>query len=504
MKQGRFVLALDSGTTSCRALLFDAAGTVAGAAQEESPLIYPQPGWVEQDAAGLWRIQREVMHRVSATAGAGEIVAIGIANQRETTIVWDKFSGEPLAPAIVWQCRRSLGICERLRADGAEPMARAKTGLLLDPYFSATKLTWLLENVPDLRAKAERGDALFGTVDSWLLWNLSREAGQTPLHATDITNASRTLLYNIHTRGWDEELLSLFGVPRAMLPEVRPSSGAFGEAVAASGGDRVAVMGVAGDQQAALFGQACFAPGMAKNTYGTGCFLLMNIGDVAPKPQSVGDGLLTTIAWEVGGRVTYALEGSVFVAGAAVQWLRDGLGIIAAAAETETLARSLSDNGGVYFVPAFAGLGTPYWEPSARATIIGLTRGATRAHLARAALESIAFQSGALCQAMADTAGVPLSLLRVDGGATENDFLMQFQADVLDAEVARAAVRETTARGAAFLAGLAVGFWPDAATVANLWAADRTFAPHIRAADRAALWNGWQSAIRATLTAMDS
>ena len=504
MKQGRFVLALDSGTTSCRALLFDEAGRGVGEAQRESPLHYPKPGWVEQDAAALWRLQRDVMHQAAATVGADNIAVIGIANQRETTIVWDRTSGEPLAPAIVWQCRRSLPICERLRADGWEPMARAKTGLLLDPYFSATKLTWLLENIPDLRAKAERGDALFGTVDSWLMWNLSREAGQNPLHTTDITNASRTLLFNIYTRQWDEELCALFGVPHAMLPEVRPSSGEFCAAVPTEGGKRVVVAGVAGDQQAALFGQACFTPGMAKNTYGTGCFLLMNVGDAAASPENVGDGLLTTIAWQIGERVTYALEGSVFVAGAAVQWLRDGLGIIADAAETEALARSLPDNGGVYFVPAFTGLGTPYWEPSARGTIIGLTRGATRAHLIRAALESIAFQSGALCQAMQETAGVPLSRLRVDGGATKNDFLIQFQADILGASVARAAVRETTARGASFLAGLAVGFWPDAATLADLWTADQIFAPQIQDSQRAALWNGWQSAIRATLTAAES
>jgi glycerol kinase len=498
MEQGRFILSLDSGTTSCRALLFDHKGEIFASAQQEITLSYPHPGWVEQDATELWRLQRDVMHQAARAAEKGEIVAIGIANQRETTILWDRVSGEPLAPAIVWQCRRSQALCERLKSEGKEPFVRSKTGLVLDPYFSATKIAWLLDNVPNLREKAERGDALFGTVDSWLLWNLSREAGRHPVHVTDQTNASRTLLYNLATGDWDDELLALFGIPRAILPEIRPSSEFFCEAMPYGEGRLVPVYGVAGDQQAALFGQACFTSGMAKNTYGTGCFLLMNVGSEAPDPIRIGHGLLVTAACGIGGARAYALEGSVFVAGAAVQWLRDGLGIIAHAAETEALARSLTDNGGVYFVPSFTGLGTPYWEPSARGTITGLTRGATRSHIARAALESIAFQSKAVCQAMSDAGGVPLTLLRVDGGATENGFLMQFQSDILGASVARATVRETTARGAAFLAGLASGFWRDTEALSHLWTADQIFHPSLDEDARQALLHGWEKAVQGT------
>jgi glycerol kinase len=485
-----YVLAIDQGTTSCRALAFDRQGNVAAVAQEEFTQHYPQPGWVEHDADEIWRVQVRVLRSVAGQVGGAEqIAAIGITNQRETAVVWDRETGRPLNPAIVWQCRRSTGICERLRSDGAEPTVRERTGLLLDPYFSGTKLTWLFENEPDMRRRAEAGNVLFGTIDTWLLWNLS--GGR--VHATDPSNASRTLLYNIHTRAWDDDMLSLLGgVPRAMLPDVRPSSGVFCETDILGPGTSVPVAGIAGDQQAALFGQACYAPGMAKNTYGTGCFLLMHTGDA---PRTPDHGLLSTVAWEVDGRTEYAVEGSVFIAGAAIQWLRDGLDLLTTAAESEELARSVPDTGGVYLVPAFIGLGAPHWRADARGMITGLTRGTRREHLIRAALESIAYQAREVCDAMTASTGVPLRALRVDGGATRNDFLMQFQSDLLGLPVERPANPETTALGAAFLAGLAVGFWSSRDELAALWRPDAQFIPQMPASDRDRLWAGWQQAV---------
>lgn len=481
------ILALDQGTTSCRAIVFDRAGRIVSVAQREFTQFYPRPGLVEHDADEIWRVQKAVMEEAAGVVGAEAIAAVGITNQRETVVVWDRDTGAPLAPAIVWQDRRTAEMCERLKADGVEPMVQEKTGLRLDPYFSATKLTWLFENVPGLRAKAEAGRALFGTIDAWLLWKLS--GGR--VHATDVSNASRTLLFNIHALDWDDDLLALFGVPRACLPTVRSSSEVYGE-TDLLGRRRVPIAGMAGDQQAALFGQTCFAPGMAKNTYGTGCFLLLNTGDA---PITPAHGLLSTVAWRVNNKTVYALEGSVFVAGAAVQWLRDGLGILADARESEALARSVPNTGGVFFVPAFAGLGTPHWNPHARGMITGLTRGTTRAHLVRAALEAIAFQSRDVLDAMNQTSGVDIADLRVDGGAASNDFLLQFQADLLNVPVTRPVVGETTALGAAFLAGLAVGFWQSEAELAALWAADRTFLPALPDAERAALYAGWKEAV---------
>ena len=489
---GPFILALDQGTTGCRALAIDHSGQVAATSQREFTQFYPRPGWVEHDASEIWAVQRAVMEdTVAKVGGAKRIAAVGITNQRETTVVWDRVTGQPLCPAVVWQCRRSTALCERLKDAGAETMVRARTGLLLDPYFSGTKLTWLFENDPALKSKAERGDALFGTVDSWLLWNLSGgTAGANARHLTDSTNASRTLLFNIHTGDWDDDLLALFGVPRALLPTVVPSSQRYFNTVI--DGVEIPVAGVAGDQQAALFGQGCYAPGDAKNTYGTGCFLLMNTGHTPPIPSH---GLLATVAWNLHGQTTYALEGSVFVAGAAIQWLRDGLGLIERASDTQALAQSVPDTGGVYFVPAFTGLGAPYWQPEARGMITGLTRGTTRAHLVRAALEAIAYQTRDIIGAMAQTAGLPLPRLRVDGGAAGNDFLLQFQADLLQIPVARAAVGETTALGAAFLAGLAVGFWKDQDEIAALRGADVTFTPQMPDTECEALYQGWRQTV---------
>jgi glycerol kinase len=488
----RFVLALDQGTTSCRALAVNAQGRIAATSQQEFTQFYPQPGWVEHDANEIWSVQKRVLDStVQKVGGAERIAAIGITNQRETLVVWDRETGKPLHPAIVWQCRRSTAICERLKEAGHEAMVREKTGLLLDPYFSATKLTWLFENDPELHQRAEAGDVLFGTIDSWLLWKLSGGTSAAGArHLTDISNASRTLLFNIHTRDWDDELLALFGVPRAMLPDVVASSHRYFDT---KWDDvEIPVSGVAGDQQAALFGQGCYAPGDAKNTYGTGCFLLMNTGSKPPTPEH---GLLATIAWEIDGTINYALEGSVFVAGAAIQWLRDGLGLIGKASETQALAESVSDTGGVYFVPAFTGLGAPYWQPEARGMITGLTRGTTRAHLVRAALESIAYQTRDIITAMAQTANLPLPKLRVDGGAASNDFLLQFQADLLGIPVARSAVQETTALGAAFLAGLAVGFWENRDKLAALRQSDAAFTPTMTQNKRDVLYEGWLKAV---------
>lgn len=486
----QFVLALDQGTTSSRSIVFDRAGRVVAAAQQEFPQLYPQPGHVEHDPEAIWTTQRETARAALKQAGltAKEIVAIGVSNQRETTVLWDRRSGKPLANAIVWQSRITADRCARLKASGVEDVVRQKTGLVLDPYFSGTKIAHLLDTISGARAAAERGDVLFGTIDTFLLWRLS--GGR--LHVTDASNASRTLLYNLHTGQWDDELLKIFDVPRAVLPEVRPSSDVYGATDPSLFGGEVPLAGDVGDQQAATFGQGCFDVGMAKNTYGTGCFLVMNAGE---RPVASAHGLLTTVAWRLGDRVTYALEGSIFIAGAAVQWLRDGLGLIASAAETEALAASLAENDGVYFVPAFVGLGAPYWDPSARGLLIGLTRGTTKAHLVRAALESMAYQTRDVLEAMQADSGRPLSLLQVDGGATANNWLMQFQADVLNTPVQRPKVQETTALGAAYLAGLAVGYWSSLDDIRRNWALDREFRPTMSAVEREARYADWKRAV---------
>jgi glycerol kinase len=483
-----FVLALDQGTTSSRAILFDHAGSIRAVAQREFAQLYPQPGWVEHDPMEIWATQSAVMTEVLAKAAVApaDVAAIGITNQRETTVLWERATGRPVANAIVWQDRRTAPMCDALRTAGHEPTFTRKTGLVLDAYFSGTKLKWLLDNVPGVREHATRGELAFGTVDSWLIWNLS---GGTK-HVTDASNASRTLLFDIRRGDWDDELLGLLDVPRAVLPTVVPSSGVCAEAAVA--GMSVPIAGIAGDQQAALFGQACLEPGLAKNTYGTGCFLLLNTGPTAVTSKNH---LLTTVAWRRGGTTDYALEGSVFIAGAVVQWLRDGLKIIRSAAEVEALAASVPDNGGVYLVPAFAGLGAPHWDAYARGAIFGLTRGATGAHLARAALEAIAFQSAEVLRAMEADAGLKLTELRVDGGAAANDLLMQIQADILGVEVVRPKVLETTALGAAYLAGLAVGYWRDAGDITANWQVARRFEPAMSRAQAATLTAGWEKAV---------
>ncbi len=484
----KYVLALDQGTTSCRAIVFDKRGRMVSVAQQEFTQIFPQAGWVEHDAEEIWRVQLQVMRQAVQGIEPGEIAAVGITNQRETTVVWDRDTGKPLHNAIVWQCRRTSDICERLKADGKEAMIRAKTGLVVDPYFSGTKLKWLLDSDERIRSLAEQGRALFGTIDSWLIWNLT--GGKA--HVTDYSNASRTLLFNIHELDWDDDILREFGIPRSMLPEVKPSSGIYGHTALLGDGSPVPIAGAAGDQQAALFGQACYSEGTAKNTYGTGCFLLMNTGE---QPVSSQKGLLTTIAWGLDGKVEYALEGSVFTAGAVVQWLRDGLGLIGHAAESEPIAASVEDTDGVYFVPAFTGLGTPYWNPHARGTITGITRGTTKAHIVRAALEAIAYQSVDVLQVMEEESGIRLRELKVDGGATKNDFLMQFQADLLGVSVTRPKVQETTALGAAYLAGLAVGFWRDKTELTALWETDKVFAPQKDEDYRSGKYAGWKKAV---------
>jgi len=483
-----FVLALDQGTTSSRAIVFDHRGQACGAAQQEFRQIFPEPGWVEHDPTEIWATQSAVLHGALATAGIGaaDVAAIGITNQRETTVLWERATSRPVANAIVWQDRRTAGLCDQLRAAGHAPTFAAKTGLVLDAYFSGTKLKWLLDHVPGARARAEAGELAFGTIDSWLVWNLTRGS----VHATDPSNASRTLLFDIHRGDWDDELLALLDVPRAVLPQVVPSSGVLGHANLE--GTDVPIAGIAGDQQAALFGQACHAPGLAKNTYGTGCFLLMNTG---PKAVASRNNLLTTVAWNRNGVTEYALEGSVFIGGAVVQWLRDGLKIIRQASEVEALALTVPDNGGVYFAPAFAGLGAPHWDAYARGTIVGLTRGATGGHIARAALESIAYQSADLLSAMEKDAGLVLHELRVDGGATASNLLMQFQADLLGVPVVRPRVHETTALGAAYLAGLAVGYWKDPADVKANWQVDRTFEPSMARAQAAEMRSRWEKAV---------
>ncbi len=488
-----FILALDQGTTSSRALVFDHDGFVRGFAQKEFSQFFPQPGLVEHDPEEIWASQLGVAVEAIARAGvtAADIAAIGITNQRETTIVWDRQTGKPIHNAIVWQDRRTAGECDRLKAEGVEPLFRERTGLVLDAYFSGTKLAWILDHVPGARARAEAGDLAFGTVDSWLVWNLT--AGER--HLTDPSNASRTLMFNIHDGKWDKELLEILRIPPALLPEVVASSGLFGETAARFLASRVPISGIAGDQQAALFGQLCDRPGMVKNTYGTGCFMLMHTGD---RPVASKRNLLTTVACRIDGRTEYALEGSVFVAGAAVQWLRDGLGIIRSSGEVEALAATVPDNGGVFLVPAFAGLGAPHWDPYARGALFGLTRGSTAAHIARATLESIAFQTADLLEAMERDSATPLAELRVDGGATSNDLLMQFQADLLGVPVVRPRVRETTALGAAYLAGLAVGYWPDRAEIGRLWKAERTFTPAMERGKAAELRSCWSRGLERT------
>jgi len=488
------ILALDQGTTSSRAMVFDHGGRIAATAQREFPQIFPRPGHVEHDPEAIWSSQLGTAREALAKAGlkAVDLAAIGITNQRETTVLWDRRSGRTIGNAIVWQSRISAGICQQLKDQGLEDTFRHKTGLVLDPYFSATKIKYLLDTVDGLRQQAERGDVLFGTVDSFLIWRLT--GGK--VHATDVSNASRTLLFNIHTLEWDEELLKILGIPRQILPEVRTSSEVYGETDPELLGASVPIAGNAGDQQAATFGQACFETGSAKNTYGTGCFMLLNTGAV-PVPSR--NGLLTTVGWKVGGEVTYCLEGSVFIAGAVVQWLRDGLGLIRESSEVESLAASVPDSGGVYLVPAFVGLGAPRWDPHARGLMIGMTRDTRAGHVARAALESMAFQTRDVLEAMQRDAGVALTHLKVDGGAAVNDALLQFQADMLGVNVRRPVVAETTALGAAYLAGLAVGYWKDTQDIADNWILDREFVPSMETGRREALFRGWQKAVARSL-----
>ncbi|MGV3774402.1 MAG: glycerol kinase GlpK [Verrucomicrobiales bacterium] len=488
----KYILALDQGTTSSRAILFDPDGNAVAFAQKEFTQIFPKPGWVEHNPNEIWSSQAAVAAEVVANAGlsSSQIAAIGITNQRETTLVWDRKTGEPIAPAIVWQDRRTAAYCDELKAGGLEQMIQKKTGLLIDAYFSATKLRWLLRNVPGAKAKARRGELAFGTVDTWLVWNLTRGK----VHVTDVSNASRTMLWNIQTQTWDKELLELFGVPDSLLPEVKDSSEVIGEAELFS--EKIPIAGMAGDQQAALFGQVCARPGMVKNTYGTGCFMLMNTGK---KPILSRNKLLSTVAWRINGKMEYALEGSIFIAGAVVQWLRDGLGIIMKSADVEALARQVPDNGGVYLVPAFSGLGAPHWNAHARGMISGITRGTTSAHLARAALEGIAHQVHDVLSAMQADTGIKLKELRVDGGASANDLLMQFQADLLGVPVVRPKIRETTALGAAYLAGLAVGYWESVASLQTQWQEEKRFIPKIKPSARAGWIKGWQSALSKTM-----
>ena len=483
-----FVLALDQGTSSSRAIAFDRRGRPRATAQEEFTQHYPRPGWVEHDPRDLWSTIRRCAGRVAGKVGPGNIAAIGLTNQRETTLLWDRRTGRPIYRAIVWQDRRTADICAGLKRRGLEPLFRRKTGLLLDPYFSGTKLAWLLDHVPGARRRAEHGELAFGTVDTWLLWQLTGGG----VHATDASNASRTLLLNLRSGDWDDELLKILRIPREVLPVVHDSSGVFGEVTSVPALRGVPIAGIAGDQQAALFGQACFRAGMAKNTYGTGCFLLLHTGD---KPVASKNNLLTTIAWRIDGHTEYALEGSVFIGGAVVQWLRDGLGLIKKSVDIERLAARVPDNGGVYLVPAFTGLGAPHWDASARGLITGLTRGSNAGHLARAALESIAYQSADLLRAMEADAGRWLRELRVDGGAVGNNALMQFQSDLLRVPVVRPRTTETTAFGAAYLAGLAVGFWKSRAEIAHLWQTDRIFRAKTPAAASRAFLANWHRAV---------
>jgi glycerol kinase len=487
------VLAIDQGTTSSRAILFGRDGRPLASAQREFEQIYPRPGWVEHDPEAIWSSQLAVAQQaVEQVGGPEKVAAVGVTNQRETTILWERDTGKPVANAIVWQSRVTSKICDRLKADGYEPTFREKTGLVVDAYFSGTKIKHLLDSIEGLRARAERGEILFGTVDSFLVWRLT--GGKR--HVTDYSNASRTLIYNIHTRDWDDELLKILDIPRAMLPEVVPSSGVIGETDPNLFGRAIPIAGMAGDQQAATFGQGCFEVGEAKNTYGTGCFLLLNTGR---EPVASQHGLITTIGWGIGDEITYCLEGAIFVAGAVIQWLRDGLKLFDSAAESEQLARSVDDTGGVYLVPAFTGLGAPYWNQDARGTIVGLTRGTSRGHVARAALESMAYQTKDVLDAMQQDSAVKLTALKVDGGASANDFLMQFQADILGVPARRPVVQETTALGAAYLAGLAVGFWQDRRDVLGNWALDRAFTPAMPPDEAAHRYARWQKAVGCSL-----
>lgn len=487
----QYLMALDQGTTSSRCIIFDKTGHIISMAQKEFTQYFPQSGWVEHDADEIWASQAGVMVEAMAKAGveAEEIAAIGITNQRETTIVWDKETGEPVYHAIVWQCRRTADYVESLKEEGYDKVIKSKTGLIVDPYFSATKIKWILDNVEGARAKAEEGKLLFGTVDTWLIYKLTK--GE--VFATDVTNASRTMLYNIHDLCWDKELLDKFGIPERMLPEVKSSSEVYGMTSTSILGKSIPIAGVAGDQQAALFGQCCFQAGQSKNTYGTGCFLLMNTGEEAVDSKN---GLLTTIAIGRDGKVQYALEGSVFVAGAAIKWLRDELKLIETAAETETLAKSVEDSNGVYVVPAFTGLGAPYWDAYARGAVFGLSRGSNKAHFVRATLESLAYQSLDVIRAMEDDAKISVTSLRVDGGASANDFLLQFQSDILNGEIIRPKVAETTALGAAYLAGLAVGYYKDIEEIEHNWIKDTVFEPHLEESRREKLYDGWKDCVK--------
>jgi glycerol kinase len=490
----KYVLSIDQGTTSSRAILFNKKGQIVAVAQKEFRQIFPQAGWVEHDAMEIWASVQSVISEVLAKASvaAKEIASIGITNQRETAVVWDKHTGQPIYHAIVWQSRQTSSICEDLKEKGYSDLFQEKTGLLIDAYFSGTKVKWILDYVEGARGKAEQGDLLFGTIDTWLVWKLS--GGKR--HVTDYTNASRTLMYNIYELTWDDELLEILTVPKSMLPEVCPSSQVYTTTEPSLFfGEEVPIAGIAGDQQAALFGQACFEPGMAKNTYGTGCFMLMNTGEKAVRSKN---GLLTTIAWGIDGKIEYALEGSIFVAGSAIQWLRDGLQLIKSAADSEPLANQVESTDGVYVVPAFVGLGTPYWDSDARGAVFGLTRGTTQAHFVRATLESLAYQTRDVLAAMEADAAIQLKKLRVDGGATANNFLMQFQSDILDVPVERPVVLETTALGAAYLAGISVGFWKDKQEIAENWAIDRVYEAKMDDKTRETLYNGWQKAVEAT------
>lgn len=489
---GKFILSLDQGTTSSRAIVFNHSGEIIAIAQKEFTQIYPKPGWVEHDPNEIWSTQLSVATEVIAKAGLTvvDIEAIGITNQRETTVVWDRKTGKPIYNAIVWQDRRTSEYCISVKEQGKAKLIQEKTGLIIDSYFSATKVKWILENVEGAREKAENGDLAFGTVDSWLIWNLT--AGK--VHVTDVSNASRTMIYNIHSLSWDDELLALFDIPKSMLPEVKSSSEVYGKTAGNILAAQLPIAGIAGDQQSALFGQMCTQPGMVKNTYGTGCFMLMNIGK---SPKSSNNNLLTTIAWQINGEVNYALEGSIFIAGAVVQWLRDELGLIQKSSDVEMLAQQVEDTNGVYIVPAFAGLGAPYWNQDARGTITGITRGTNKSHIARAALESIAYQTMDVLNAIQADAGTPITELRVDGGATANDLLMQFQADLLDCKVIRPEVTEVTAIGAAYLAGLATGFWKNIDEIKSQWQINQTFVANNKVSEERI--KGWQKAIEASI-----
>ena len=486
-----YIAALDQGTTTSRAILFNSRGEIVSKAQYPFRQIFPQPGWVEHDPMEIWSTTVRALSEAvdAAHIDPKAIAGVGITNQRETAILWDRRTGQPVYNAIVWQCRRTAEICDRLKADGLGETVTEKTGLLIDAYFSGTKLKWIMDNIPGVRQRAERGELCAGTVDSWLIWNLT--GGKA--HVTDYSNASRTMLFNIHTLEWDTELLDLLEIPRSILPEVRPSSGIFGSTLPLLFGESIPIAGAAGDQQSALFGQACFSPGTAKNTFGTGGFLLMNTGD---KPVSSQNGLVTTIAWGLGGKITYALEGSIFVAGAAIQWLRDELGLISSAGETEGLCREVPDTCGVYLVPAFVGLGAPYWDPYARGCLTGLTRGANRCHIVRAAVESMAYQTYDVLHAMEQDAGIPLAELRVDGGAAANSFLLQFQSDITGVPVLRPSTLETTALGAAYLAGLAVGYWADLSEIRRNWQVSAAFSPAAESEKIKETLAGWHHAVR--------